>query len=49
MKKMCEVGIFVLDVYYISVVYLYGIIDGIYYLYFVFYLVEEVLEKYFII
>lgn len=47
MKKMCEAGIPVLDVYHISAAYPHGTIDGIHYPHFVFYPAEEALEKYF--
>jgi len=47
MKKLCEAGIPVLDVYHISAAYPHGTIDGIHYPHFVFYPAEDALEKYF--
>ena len=47
MKKMCEAGIPVLDVYQISAAYPHGTIDGIHYPHFVFHPAEDALEKYF--
>lgn len=47
MKKMCDAGIPVLDVYQISATYAQGTIDGIHYPHFVFYPAEEALERYF--
>ena len=47
MKKMCEAGIPVLDVYHISAAYPHGTIDGIHYPHFVFHPAEDALEKYF--
>lgn len=44
---MCESGIIVLDVYFISDLYLFGIKDGIYYNEEVFNFVIEFLERYF--
>lgn len=48
MKKMCEAGIPVLDVYQISAAYPQGTIDGVHYPHFVFYPAEDALERYFV-
>ncbi|XP_068683601.1 uncharacterized protein [Montipora foliosa] len=47
MKRMCEAGIPVLDIYPISSSYADGTVDGIHYPHFVFYPAEEALEKFF--
>lgn len=47
MKKMCEAGIPVLDVYQISAAYPGGTTDGVHFPPFVFYPAEDALERYF--
>ncbi|KAL9952752.1 hypothetical protein ACROYT_G040047 [Oculina patagonica] len=47
LKKMCEAGIPVLDVYQISAAYPQGTIDDIHYPHSVFYPAEDALERYF--
>ncbi|XP_022787208.1 uncharacterized protein LOC111327316 isoform X2 [Stylophora pistillata] len=47
MKKMCEAGIPILDVYQMSAAYPGGTIDGVHFPPFVFYPAEDALERYF--